>query len=370
VQVYSSKLDFTLPAEKYQIATGAAFLHTTTRNNLTYLKQSMDDDLNDRFTYQETIAAIYADWMFRPGAQWMAKSGARGEYTLTRGSSETTDETTKRNKLHLFPTLYLRYLPDQVNAFNLSFTSRTSRPSYSTLNPFVNYLDEYNSETGNPYLNPDRSFIGELGYTCKGNLTFTATYRYTDDVMGKVTRIDDDTKITSYIWDNYLKNQIVLFNASYRFSRINRLESYINGNIYHFRSMSDAYALPLDYNRWAYLIYLNNSVFFNRQKTLVGQLSAQLQSGERYADKATKSRYRITAGMRYTALKGKLTLGAQVQNLLSNNTRGIIYSDIIRMHYTETTYRIFRISATYSFGAKLQSRQRNYSNSDIGNRLE
>ncbi len=369
INIYSSKLDFDLPYEKYKITTGGYFSHSTTKNEITYLRQSINQNLDDNFSYKETIAALYADCFFKLGKYWTSKIGVRGEYYYTKSNSIVTEETIDRSKINIFPTFYLRYAPTKVNTFNLSFTSRIRRPSYSTVNPFIQYLDEYNIVTGNPYLNPEISYITELGYTFKGNLTFGFSHRYTNDIVGKVTEIDNTNKTTYYLWDNYMKNQIILFNVSYRLRKLKWMESYLTNNIYNLRSKSDAYSKPLDENKWAYLVFLNNTIFFNQKKNFTGQLSGQFQTAERTADKYVKNRYRINVGIKYITFNKQLTLGAMIQNLISSDTKRITYSNGLQLDQTDEVYRIFRISATYTFGAKLSPKKRIYSNQEMDSRL-
>lgn len=85
--------------------------------------------------------------------------------------------------------------------------------------------------------------------------------------------------------------------------------------------------------------------------------------------RTTTPRYYLHTGIKYIALKGKLNIGVQIQNLLRNNTG---FTQITPQGYsvtqTDDVYRMLKLSATYNFGGTIKKKARSDSNA-LYNRL-
>ncbi len=365
VDIYSSKLDFVLPYNKFQITAGAAFSNTKTDNIIEYNTSSIDAELDNDFLFEENIAAIYGDITFKIGDKTMTKVGLRGEYYSTAGSSTMAGiETVTNSDFNLFPTLFIRYVPSKTGVINASFSSRISRPSYSLVNPFTTYTNNYTVVNGNPYLAPERSYAAEVGYTYKNNLSVKLSYRYTDDVIGQIVSFDDDTKITQYQWDNYLNQQLAIFNVSYTYNKFSWMRNFITANAYTMKSSSSEYSVE----SMQYLVYMNNYFYLNKARTFTAQLSGQFQTGEKYADRTYANSFNVDTGIDYNFNCG-VNLGFRVRTLLDNDNKGTYFSGDITQEIDNEINRAYIITVKYKFGANLKSNNRKLSNSALNDRL-
>jgi outer membrane receptor protein involved in Fe transport len=96
----------------------------------------------------------------------------------------------------LFPTAFLQYAADKTNSFVLNYGRRIRRPNYESLNPFIEFLDRYTYQQGNPNLRPQFSHNIELSHTFKGFLTTTLNYTQTNDIIQQVIEQNHATNET------------------------------------------------------------------------------------------------------------------------------------------------------------------------------
>lgn len=87
------------------------------------------------------------------------------------------------------------------NSFVINYGRRINRPNYQDLNPFINFLDRYTFQQGNPNLKPQFSHNIELSHTYKGFLTTTLNYSNTTDIIQQVLEQNEITNET------YVKKQ-------------------------------------------------------------------------------------------------------------------------------------------------------------------
>ena len=154
--------------------------------------------------------------------------GLRTEHTHARGNQITTNIQFDRNYIQFFPTAYFQYNLNKSNSFILNYGKRIRRPDYASLNPFVEFLDRYTFQQGNPYLVPEFSHNIELSHTFKGFLTTTLNYTNTTDIIQDVL-IQNNAKNETYIKKENIANQ-KQFGLSVNAS--NQYTKWWSGNIY------------------------------------------------------------------------------------------------------------------------------------------
>lgn len=214
IKIYSGKVDYTLPLKKdAKFEAGFKTSYVTTDNNARYdsVKAAytvMDSARSNHFIYDENINAAYVNYSRPLGKKWSAQFGLRVENTNANGVSkgytyntamnkfEYTETTFKRNYTQLFPTAYLQYTANEKNQFVINYGRRIKRPDYEDMNPFVNFLDRYTFEQGNPNLSPQFAHNIELSHTYKGFLTSTVNYTSTNNIIQQVLEQNDATNET------------------------------------------------------------------------------------------------------------------------------------------------------------------------------
>src|SRR6185295_1255480 len=110
----------------------------------------------------------------------------RLENTNAKGRQRSTGDNFDRHYTQLFPTAYFQYKANDKNNFAANFGMRVSRPSYQSLNPFIQFLDRYTYSQGNPALKPSVSNNVELSHTWKNQITTTLNYTRVKDLIQQV----------------------------------------------------------------------------------------------------------------------------------------------------------------------------------------
>lgn len=370
VNSYSTRLDAYLPYKKIILNVGGKYSYTNTHIKLDYIQNSSDNYTNDDFRYIEHIAAVYGDANFTISPKFQFKMGLRLEYTNTNGKSYVTEEANKRGYWNLFPTVYLGYTPSEKQTHTLTLARRLNRPSYSSVNPIIRYENEYTYFSGNPYLSPAYFYTASYGYTCNNNLSFELTYQFSDDVFGQKMIMNPQTQITTYKWMNFKKEHVLLLGNSYLFNKWSQLQTYIQHGLYWTKSVADYDKENYFRDGWSYYISLYNTFYFNKSKTLTGNLAFNYQTKTYAANEIERPMYSIDAGVQYSFLKNKLILGFNVNNILASRNKGTTYDNNLYTDFNNMyNYRSYRLSLTWRFGGFFETKRRSTSNSEEKGRL-
>ena len=153
-----------------------------------------DVDLNNRFDYDQTVQALYA----QAAREWGpvgVQAGLRYERAATTFRLRTTAEAFPNDYASLFPSAYLSFKPAESTAFKVGYSRRINRPDAEDLNPFQSFDDPLNIRQGNPALRPEYVDAVEFGvtrYTAWGSLAVTPYARHTTDVIRRVSTVRAD----------------------------------------------------------------------------------------------------------------------------------------------------------------------------------
>lgn len=234
IDIYSAKVDYVQPLKhKAKLEAGLKTSFVTTDANAIYDTifngvKMRDFNRSNHFVYRENINAAYVNYSRPMGTKWNVQLGLRAEQTIAKGDQKTTNEQFERNYIQLFPTAYVQYAANETNSFVLNYGKRIRRPDYQSLNPFVEFLDRYTYEQGNPYLRPQFSHNIEFSHTYKGFLTTTLNYTKTTDIIQQVL-IQDDAKNETFVkQDNIATQQQIGLSIN----AFNQYTKWWSGNIY------------------------------------------------------------------------------------------------------------------------------------------
>ncbi len=365
----SSAFDLTLPFEKDKITAGAKVSFTNTRNRIGYDTSDPTLVQDDYFHYKEQIYALYADYSRQFSKRFSMQLGLRMEHTHTTGISESENTTDKHNYTRLFPTVYFLYSPNDGHALNLSLSNRISRPSQNMVNPFPFYQNKYTYARGKEDLKPSYTYNAELGYTLKNNFNISLYYSYANDVFSQVANLDQETNVSSFLWDNFMTTHVFGLNNSYTF-QAKWLQTYVQHGVSYSRTTSNAASTSAEQKGWMYNASLRNSLFFNSNKTFLGTLSGSFTSRHYQGVYLVRPSYEISAGLLYRLLDNKLSLSLNANNLFISHSKAEIISNNLKMTVdNQFSFTCFRIGISYTFGGDIRSKGQRSSNEDIRNRL-
>jgi hypothetical protein len=201
VTIRALKADYVHPLPgHWRAEAGAKISAVTTRSSIAFEKLGsgaewqLDPSRTNQFQYTERIAASYLT-LSTSFKNLDLKAGLRGEHTHSLGESLTTGQRVARDYFQLFPTLFVNYKLGEHDQLSLSGGRRISRPSYQSLNPFINYSDAYTAMQGNPFLAPSLASSFVLNYLHRDFQVFSLSYLLETDVVNDVAYQNDQTKV-------------------------------------------------------------------------------------------------------------------------------------------------------------------------------
>jgi outer membrane receptor protein involved in Fe transport len=377
IDVKSIKMDYTHPVNKTtKIEAGIKSSLVKTDNDLLLAKLQgniwqPDAEYTNRFLYDENINAAYVNFS-KEFKKFGVQFGLRAEQTLSKGNSLTKNEIVERSYLELFPSLSLSHKVNKDHQLGFSYSRRIDRPAYDDLNPFMNFLDEYTFQKGNPYLNPEFTSSFDLSHTYKGGITTTLNYSHTVDAMTTVTEQEDETLKTFATRRNLDEQRIYGITV---FAPI-PVQSWwnINNNIHlfhmSFKSRSDGGTLDAGQMAMTY----NMDHTFTLNKTFTAELSAQYQSPLQYGIFKIQSQLVMNAGLRKTILDNKLNIRLSLNDLFNSRTQRLstTYQNMNLNFKEKGESQVGRITLSYRFGKNevKAARRRSTGLEDEANRMK
>lgn len=178
-----------------------------------------DDRRTNAFSYQESISAAYAQASRPLFAGIVLKAGLRLEHTWMKGRQTVPEDARFLiNRVDLFPYLYLSRPIMKIAGFDVTgfliYRRTISRPGYQDLNPYIQYIDEFSYEVGNPGLQPQFTQNIEANISINDMPLFALGRNYTDGIRSNVVYPDADRpEITVRTYDNIGQSRETYFRA-------------------------------------------------------------------------------------------------------------------------------------------------------------
>jgi hypothetical protein len=285
----------------------------------------------------------------------------------------TKNQLVDRKYLEFFPSVSLSRSLDKNNQLGISYSRRIDRPGYDDLNPFMNFLDEYTFQKGNPYLNPQFTSSFDISHTYKGSITTSINYSHTVDVMTFVTEQEDET-LKTYATQRNLDEQNVFGLNVYAPVPVRKWWN-INNNIqvFHmaFKSKSDQ-GEDLNTGQMAVTYNMDHSITID--KTFTAQLTAQYQSPMQYGIFKIGSQLVWNAGLKKSFMNKKMNLSLNMNDIFNTRKQNLstTYQNM-DLHFTEKgESQIGRLSLSYRFGKNevKAARRRSTGLEDEANRMK
>jgi len=303
--------------------------------------------------------------------KWSTQIGLRAENTNAKGNQLTTGEKFNRNYTQVFPTAYLQYTANPNNSFVLNFGRRIRRPDYQSLNPFINFLDRYTFQQGNPNLKPQFSYNVELSHSYKGFLTTTLNYGRTTDIIQMVIEQNEAKNETFVKQANIAKQRQfgLAVNSSNSFTKWWKSNLYVNVFNNKFEGIVNNTFVSID----ATTLNFNGSEQFSFAKTWSAEVSGFFRTQGLEGVIHSKNMGMMSLGLTKQIMKNKGTLRINLRDVFkSQNFRGVSkYSNIDAAFQERRDSRVVNIGFTYRFNkGKLNQRKRtNGSATDEQNRV-
>jgi len=315
---------------------------------------SMLPNFTNTFDYDEYIYAGYGIISNKTG-KWSYQGGLRVEATDIGIYLLETNERTDKNYVNFFPSAFLTYAFSRENQLQASYSRRINRPSFRSLNPFFSFTDARNIRTGNPDLDPEFTDSYELGWLHNfktGNVYLGAYYRFTDQVVARVSRVEEDGITYSRPENLSTENS---FGIEINGSKDITDWWNINGNFNFFRSITDGEAYGIDLSADTYA----TSARFNSKWDIPNIFEIQLSGFYRGPQLAPQGRrlayYSIDLGATRDILNKNGTLALNVRDLF--NTRVFRFEAFGDTFFQDTEFQWAVRQVTLSFTYRLNQRK-------------
>lgn len=271
--IIAAKADLELPlTERSGLAIGVKGSKITSESDLKFYlgkagERTLDPTRSNNFNYEEEIYAAYLSYRNKFNDTWNLQAGLRAEQTIGEGISPTTGDVNKRDYLDFFPNIQLSQKVTENYELNYSYNRRIDRPRYSTLNPFLFYLDPYTYIVGNPDLEASITSSYKVTQNLFGKYQLILGYDHTEGPMGEYPRINEETGQTIFTTANLeketsifatlvvpveigsfwnLTNTLVVNQMNHEIAYEDRLIE--NDNLYYSLQSNSQFNLPWDMN--------------------------------------------------------------------------------------------------------------------------
>lgn len=375
VDIWAAKADYVHPlAHGRRLEAGGKISYVTSDNDVQFGTLNGPDYVPDaqrtnHFLYRETIGAAYLTGQ-QQWAQWTLQAGLRLEHTRAVGTSLTLGQELDRSYLNLFPSAALTYAPNHDHEWQASFSRRIDRPSYQTLNPFVYVLNAYSYRQGNPFLQPQYTNAGQVGYTYRGETTATLSYNRTTDVLTEVYEQRGPVLVGT------TANLAVLHNVALSLGAPLKLKPWwtVRGtaDVFWNAYRASFQGLPLDYQRLSANFTLNNRL--KLPHGLTAELSGWYNSPTLDGQMQVQGMSQLNLGLQKSLWHNTATLRLNVSDVLNQTrTRGAIrYGATDLQFLSRWESRQVRATFTYNFGNRelKAARQRRTSTEDEQSRVK
>jgi hypothetical protein len=204
-RMLAEKLTVSHPLWKGQIEAGEEFTYTQWTNNLENKEGYIANSNNEQ---HERNIAPFVELRQQLG-RFQLQAGLRYEHVESEyyvGGKRRDDQS--RTYDGLFPSLAVStQIPSRGEgtgvALSLSYSKRTTRPSYWQLSSDVIYENRLNMQTGNPYLKPIKYHNLNLTAMWKWLYLTTNFTRSIDPILYTAESLPEDSKVNFVTYKNY-----------------------------------------------------------------------------------------------------------------------------------------------------------------------
>ena len=375
-KIFSAKTDYRLPlSQNYTLTAGAKVSRAELDNELAARVESngqlvVDDNLSNRFLYDEQIAAAYTALAWEKD-EWSANLGLRYEHTNMEGYNVTIDSLNLREFGQLFPSVSVSAPVTGALGLSLAYSYRIERPSYYDLDPFISYLDPITYEKGNPFLQPELIHSGQLSLTYEKQPFFNLSYDRTNDILADVTQQDETTGEAFQTTVNL--DRFVRYGGSLYFPLDwigKAVSGYGGAMLYYNDYTSNFLGGTLDQDQWNLTAFLQVDIKLPREWKF--QANGWYQGTGLDGIVRYKPMYGLSAGLQKDFWDDRLNLVLSADGIVQQFFRGEIRYQEQNLDILSTWEApVFSAKVTYKFGNRFlkQGERRNSASQEERDRI-
>ncbi|WMI68142.1 TonB-dependent receptor domain-containing protein [Mangrovimonas sp. YM274] len=352
---YTFKADYVNPISKVlTIETGAQYVINDVGNDFEVFDFVNDgyvtnEDLTNNFEWNQNVLGVYATGAYENDT-WGVKVGLRVENTDLNTLLTNTNESNSKNFTNLFPTFHSSYKFSENFSLQGGYSKRIFRPRLWDLNPFFNIRNNFNIYAGNPDLQPEFTDSYELTSIYKigkASLSSSLYYRYTTDVVERVSTFEDNVTFTTP--QNIGTNATVGFetNGKYSPAKWLTITGDFNFNYFERKGAFEDQVFDFTGNQWS-----------SRLGTKIGlpadfdlELTGNYQSGYQTVQGEQSGFAFMDLGLRKKIFKGKIVANLGVRDVFASRIQErYVYQTSFESYNYSLRGRFVTFGVSYGFG--------------------
>lgn len=357
--IYSGQADYSLPLETIALEMGVKVSQIDSRSkvlqvNYTNALEEIDYDNSGVFNYNELNYAAYISGS-KSWENWQLSAGLRGEYTNAEGDVSNTNTTNTFDYFKLFPTVNITHDFNENHSLGLSYGKRIQRPTYSSLNPFKYYFNDYTYLQGNPNLQPTISQLATLSYTFKQTYTFELYYRYEDNPTSELVFQENNSNQLFYLPVNLDKSVDFGFDFMTYKPITNVWSIYFINSIFHetayFNALQSGNTIETN-ETWALYSNFMNFFTFLEDRSLNADVSILYMSPMINGSSDVSSRTQVDIGVKKSFKDGKWVASLKASDIFRTTDFTVKnkYLNQDNSYYSRFDNQWVRVGLRYNFG--------------------
>ena len=367
IRTFSDDLKLSL-GSKLAVVDTDSDLKSFTQNETTNEFDFQESNSN-RFLIDETIFAVYTKLNAKFG-KWSFSGGVRFEDSDTEGVSTNANDSRTRKITRFFPSASISRKINENLGANIAYSNRIRRPSYNSLNSFVQFYDPLTSEVGNPSLKPSFTNNYQFNLTFDSQPFFTIAYSETKDDLFLFISQDDQTAQISRTTINLSERRNWNFRLFGPLDFIKGVEGF-TGFIVDYNEFQSFDLNPqLKLSKWNYGWYTQAS--YEMPWEVNAEMSSYFGSGalEGQIDVGWIGNLSFSFGKKFMDDRLKVNLG--INKVLNRGFVGTVnYDNIDADIESNGSRQNVQLRLAYSFGSKFgKKKSRRNSSSEEQNRIE
>ncbi len=352
---YTFNLDYIKPfSDQLTLELGAQYVINNVSNefevrNFINGEWISDADLTNIFDFDQKVLGVYGTGAYEAD-KWGIKLGLRIENTDLKTLLITTNDPNDRNFTNFFPTVHTSYKLTEAFSVQGGYSRRIYRPRLWDLNPFFNIRNNFTVRTGNPDLLPeftDSYEVSSIYIAGKASLNFGVYYRYTTDVVERVSIFDNNVNTVTPLNIGTTRATGIEINAKYTASKKLSFNGDFNYNYFNRQGELEAVSFDFNADQWSSKVTSKMKFPHGFDFEITGRYNSQYKT----VQSNVSANLFADIGLRKKILKGRGVINFSVRDLFASRFRESETSqDDFYIYSRRQRGRFITLGFSYGFG--------------------
>lgn len=222
-------------------------------------------------------------------------------------------------RIDVFPSLHLSYSKGLSNQLQFSYSRRQNSPSFSFLNPYLEFIDKNTYRQGNPNLEPEFINSFELNYSKRILFSFISAELYYRETVNKITPFwlqqDDGPLLISY--ENLDNDNFFGLDLMANLNVFKWWKMMLGASFYNYNIQGDVLGYDINNSSNTMNLRLNSRFKIEKSGTQI-QLMGIYNSPKASAQGSRAGFFVSSIGINQEIIKNKLTATLQVRDIFNS----------------------------------------------------